>query len=164
MAIVAQLPGGKAIRSSGAAVRSSQVHLADEMHYGSVLLLATGSEDHIAGLRARAAALGMTLGEDGLRKDGKLIAGSSEEEIYSSLGLSFIPPELREGRGEIERRLRESYRHSSQTKTFAAFSMRTLIDRMALILWKLWRKRFAREATTILVSQIILAQPTMRAD
>ena len=75
------------------------------MHYGSVLLLATGSEDHIAGLRARAAVLGMTLGEDGLRKSGKRVAGSSEEDIYSSLGLSFIPPELREGRGEIERAL-----------------------------------------------------------
>ena len=47
----------------------------------------------------------MTLGEDGLRKSGKLVAGSSEEDIYSSLGLSFIPPELREGRGEIERAL-----------------------------------------------------------
>ena len=47
----------------------------------------------------------MTLGEDGLRKDGKLIAGSSEEDIYNSLGLSFVPPELREGRGEIARTL-----------------------------------------------------------
>ncbi|MGB3038328.1 MAG: PHP domain-containing protein [Methyloceanibacter sp.] len=105
MAIVAQLPVGNSdpiVRRGGSQLA---VHLADEMHYGSVLLLATGSEDHIAGLRARAAVLGMTLGEDGLRKSGKLVAGSSEEDIYSSLGLSFIPPELREGRGEIERAL-----------------------------------------------------------
>jgi DNA polymerase (family 10) len=105
MAIVAQLPGGKSdqiIRRGGSQLA---VHLADEMYYGSVLLLATGSEDHIAGLRTRAAALGMTLGEDGLRKDGKLIAGSSEEDIYNSLGLSFVPPELREARGEIARAL-----------------------------------------------------------
>ena len=105
MAIVAQLPGGNSdqiIRRGGSQLA---VLLADEMYYGSVLLLATGSEDHIAGLRTRAAALGMTLGEDGLRKDGKLIAGSSEEDIYSSLGLSFVPPELREARGEIARAL-----------------------------------------------------------
>ena len=105
LAIVAQLPVGNSdpiVRRGGSQLA---VHLADEMHYGSVLLLATGSEDHIAGLRARAAVLGMTLGEDGLRKSGKLVAGSSEEDIYSSLGLSFIPPELREGRGEIERAL-----------------------------------------------------------
>ena len=105
MAIVAQLPGGNSdqiIRRGGSQLA---VLLADEMYYGSVLLLATGSEDHIAGLRTRAAALGMTLGEDGLRKDGKLIAGSSEEDIYNSLGLSFVPPELREARGEIARAL-----------------------------------------------------------
>ena len=105
MAIVAQLPGGNGdqiVRRGGSQLA---VHLAVEMYYGSVLLLATGSEDHIAGLRTRAAALGMTLGEDGLRKDGKLIAGSSEEDIYNSLGLSFVPPELREARGEIARAL-----------------------------------------------------------
>ena len=140
------------------------VHLADEMHYGSVLLLGHGIGRSYQGASHPRGGAGMTLGEEGLRKDGKLIAGSSEEDIYSSLGLSFVPPELREARGEIERRLRESYRHSSQTKTFAAFSMRTRIDRMALILWKLWRKQSAREATTILVSPIILAQHTMRAD
>ena len=47
----------------------------------------------------------MTLDENGLRKGRKLIAGASEEEIYKALSLSFIPPELREGRGEIEEAL-----------------------------------------------------------
>ena len=81
------------------------VHLADENHFGAALLMATGSEDHIEALRALAKRRGYTLDERGLRKGRKLIAGASEEEIYRALGLSFIPPELREGRGEIEKAL-----------------------------------------------------------
>jgi DNA polymerase (family X) len=45
---------------------------------------------------------GMTLTEDGLRR-GKTITAASEKEIYRALGLQFIPPELREGRDEVER-------------------------------------------------------------
>jgi len=82
------------------------VHLTNEKHYGAVLLLATGSESHIVALRARAAALGMTLDENGLRKNGKLLAGGNEEDIYRALGLTFIPPELREGGGEVEQALK----------------------------------------------------------
>ena len=43
----------------------------------------------------------MTLDKDELRKGDKIIASKSEEEIYRALGLQFIEPELREGRGEI---------------------------------------------------------------
>jgi DNA polymerase (family 10) len=43
----------------------------------------------------------MTLDKDGLHSDRKAIA-RSEEGIYQALGLVFIEPELREGRGEIE--------------------------------------------------------------
>ena len=82
------------------------MHVADEKYYGAALLMATGSEEHIDELRMRAARRGMTLDESGLRKGGKLIAGRSEDEIYKALGLPFIPPELREGRGEIEKALK----------------------------------------------------------
>jgi DNA polymerase (family X) len=74
----------------------------DTQHYGITLLLATGSEKHLAGLRALASARGMALTKEGLRKGRKLVAGKSEEGIYAALGLPFIEPELREGRGEIE--------------------------------------------------------------
>lgn len=44
---------------------------------------------------------GLILDANGLRQKGKIIAAGTEEEIYEALGLSFIEPELREGRGEI---------------------------------------------------------------
>jgi DNA polymerase (family X) len=77
------------------------LHLTDKQHYGAALLLATGSQEHLRELREIAAARGMTLDKDGLRKGDKIIASRSEEEIYHALGLQFVEPELREGRGEI---------------------------------------------------------------
>lgn len=77
------------------------LNLTDKQHYGAVLLLATGSQEHLKELRAIAAARSMTLDKDGLRKGDKIIASKSEEEIYRALGLQFIEPELREGRGEV---------------------------------------------------------------
>ena len=105
LSIVAQIPGGKipvVIQRGGPALA---VHLVNEKHFGAALLMATGSEDHIKALRALAKRRGMTLDERGLRKRGKLVAGASEEDIYKALGLSFVPPELREGRDEIEKAL-----------------------------------------------------------
>ena len=49
---------------------------------------------------------GLTLDGDGLRRGRKLLAAESEEDIYAALGLPFIEPELREGRGEIERAIK----------------------------------------------------------
>lgn len=82
-----------------------QVHLADRKHFGAVLLHATGSPAHLKQLRALAEKNGMRLEEDGLHEGRRVIAGT-EEEIYRALGLPFIAPELREGRGEIERALK----------------------------------------------------------
>jgi DNA polymerase (family 10) len=81
-----------------------EVHLADRKHFGAVLLHATGSTEHLEQLRALADQKGMKLEADGLRKGRRLIA-AGEEDIYHALGLPFIEPELREGRGEIERAL-----------------------------------------------------------
>jgi DNA polymerase (family 10) len=101
LSLVAQVPD---IGSAGG-IQGNQsqlaVHLTDKRHYGAALLLATGSEEHLNQLREIAAARGMTLDEKGLRKGDKVIASKTEEEIYRALGLSFIEPELREGRGEI---------------------------------------------------------------
>jgi DNA polymerase (family 10) len=64
----------------------------------------TGSKPHNIALRDRAIKQGFKLNEYGLYRndDGQLVAGASEEDIYRALGLTFIPPELRENRGEIE--------------------------------------------------------------
>jgi DNA polymerase (family 10) len=78
------------------------IFLTDAKRFGISVLLATGSEPHLRGLEEVAKATGLELTE-GLLKGGKIIASKTEEEIYKALGLQFIPPELREGRGEIER-------------------------------------------------------------
>ena len=64
----------------------------------------TGSKHHNIALRDRAIQRGYKLNEYGLYRidTGAAIAGESEEGIYEALGLSFVPPELRENRGEIE--------------------------------------------------------------
>lgn len=66
------------------------------------LLLATGSESHIAALADRARRLSLPW-DLGLGKEGRPTPdASSEEALYKALGLPFIEPELREGMGEIE--------------------------------------------------------------
>jgi DNA polymerase (family 10) len=70
---------------------------------GAALQYFTGSKAHNIALRDRAIRMGLKLNEYGLyREDGSSIGGVSEEEIYEALGLAFIPPELRENRGEID--------------------------------------------------------------
>lgn len=73
----------------------------------------TGSKEHNVQMRQRALGRGLTLGEWGLSKKDDPSAGGpgavsvirarSEDDIFEKLGLHPIPPELREGRGEIER-------------------------------------------------------------
>ncbi len=63
----------------------------------------TGSKAHNIALRDRAIQQGLKLNEYGLFRieDDARVAGDSEEQIYEALGLAFVPPELRENRGEI---------------------------------------------------------------
>jgi DNA polymerase (family X) len=78
-----------------------EIRIVDRKHFGAALLFATGSETHLSGLQSLAVSKGMRLDQDGLHKGGSVIA-ANEEDIYRALGLPFIEPELREGRGEIE--------------------------------------------------------------
>lgn len=70
--------------------------------YGSALQYFTGSKEHNILLRRRAQEQGLKLSEYGIFRGSRRIAGRSEEEVYQNLGLPWIPPELREARGEIE--------------------------------------------------------------
>jgi len=69
--------------------------------YGAALLYFTGSKAHNIALRGIAVRRGWKLNEYGLFSGRRRIAGATEEEIYKKLGLAFIPPELREDRGEV---------------------------------------------------------------
>ncbi len=74
--------------------------VAEPGRYGSALQNLTGSRSHNARIREIAAAKGFEADPAGIRNGNGHF--SSEEEIYESLGLEYIPPELREDRGEIE--------------------------------------------------------------
>ena len=105
LALVAEVPilpgGSKTLRAGG----QLTAHLTDARHYGITLLLATGSNGHLAGLRELAAKRTMTLEKQGLVGRGRVIAAASEEEIYKGLHMQWVPPELREGQDEIVRAL-----------------------------------------------------------
>ena len=73
---------------------------ADE--YGSALHYFTGSKAHNIAVRKIAVDMGLKINEYGVFKGEKRIAGKTEEEVYKSVGLVYIEPELRENRGEIE--------------------------------------------------------------
>ena len=79
------------------------VRLFDEAEYGAALVYFTGSKDHNIALRSIAIEKGLKLNEYGLfDASGGRKAGRTEEEVYGALGLEYIPPELREDKGEIE--------------------------------------------------------------
>ena len=73
-----------------------------EESWGSALQYFTGSKEHSVRLRKIAIAKGLRLNEWGIFKGDKRIAGATEEKIYETLDLQWIPPEMRENTGEIE--------------------------------------------------------------
>ena len=80
----------------------AEIHAASEPQFGFQLVRATGSEEHVAALAARARARGLSWEDDGLAHDGMLLPTPTEESVYDALDLQWIPPELREATGEIE--------------------------------------------------------------
>jgi DNA polymerase (family 10) len=105
----------------------ASVHLANDLQvdmrvleedtFGAALVYFTGSKEHNIELRQRALERGLSVSEYGVfelaeegeesvtsttgRELGKRVAGRTEEEVYDTLGLPWIPPEMREHRGEI---------------------------------------------------------------
>jgi DNA polymerase (family 10) len=96
------------------------VHVANPQRFGAALLFATGSEAHLRQLRRLAQKRGLSLEPNGLYRDGKLLAGRSEKDIYAALGLDFIEPELREGRNEIALARGTDFLLSFSSATFEA--------------------------------------------
>jgi DNA polymerase (family 10) len=70
--------------------------------YGSLLQYFTGSKAHNVALRGLAQGQGLSLSEYGFKRGEEEIICAEEEEVYGALGLPWIPPEMREDRGEIE--------------------------------------------------------------
>jgi DNA polymerase (family X) len=70
--------------------------------FGAALQYFTGSKDHNVAVRTLAKEAGLRVNEYGVFRGEERVAGATEEEVYRALGLAWIPPELREGRGEVE--------------------------------------------------------------
>ena len=100
LALVAEAPDGSGIQVVDGA--GARIWIADRRRYGVALVLATGSSEHVEGLKARAQIRGLRLDDRGLYRGKRLLPCPDERDVYTALGLPFIEPELREGRGEID--------------------------------------------------------------
>jgi DNA polymerase (family X) len=80
---------------------SAQVVATTPVNAGTVLVQATGSEGHLRELAAYAERRGFALNGAALWRGSQFVATPDENAFYQALGLSFIPPELREGKGEV---------------------------------------------------------------
>lgn len=78
------------------------VRVVPEESYGAALLYFTGSKAHNIAIRRLGQERGLKINEYGVFRSRDRIAGETEASVYRSVGLPFIPPELRENRGEIE--------------------------------------------------------------
>ncbi|MDE3002882.1 MAG: DNA polymerase/3'-5' exonuclease PolX [Gemmatimonadota bacterium] len=83
--------------------------------FGAALQYFTGSKEHNVSVRTRAVRQGLRVNEWGVfrvpenseadeigKEDGQRLAGDTEAEVYEALGMAWVPPELRENRGEVE--------------------------------------------------------------
>jgi DNA polymerase (family 10) len=80
---------------------SAQIVATTPVNAGAVLVQATGNEEHLRELAAHAREKGFGLNGAALWRGSEFVATPDETTFYAALGLSFIPPELREGRGEV---------------------------------------------------------------
>ena len=107
-----ELPLVESVDSSGDAGARVTTHsgmkvdlkVVEPDQFGNVLQHFTGSKDHNVALREAAVKRGLHVSEYGILDDatGETLRCATEEEVYAKLGLPWIPPELREGRGELE--------------------------------------------------------------
>jgi DNA polymerase (family 10) len=109
---LAELPLVESVQSAGDAGARVMTHagmkvdlkVVEPDQFGNVLQHFTGSKAHNVALRESAVRRGLHVSEYGILDDatGETLRCATEEEVYARLGLAWIPPELREGRGELE--------------------------------------------------------------
>jgi len=121
MAIKADMGRWEGIQEEGTSPTIQvDLRVLDDSSWGAGLMYFTGSKEHNVRLRERAHKMGLTLNEYGLfpesepsgasrrsedppqKRGVKPVASKTEEDIYRKLGLAWIPPEMREDRGELE--------------------------------------------------------------
>ena len=92
--------GARAVTHSGLPV---DLRIVPEEAFGNLLQHFTGSGKHNEAMRTEAVRRGLHVSEYGIADDesGKTESFTTEEEVYERLGMQFVPPELRENRGEL---------------------------------------------------------------
>ncbi len=111
-AALGELPLIESVQSAGEAGARVMTHagmkvdlkVVEPDQFGNVLQHFTGSKAHNVALREAVVRRGLHVSEYGILDDatGETTRCATEEEVYERLGLAWIPPELREGRGELE--------------------------------------------------------------
>ena len=84
--------------------RQIDIRIVHPDEWGAALLYFTGSKEHCVHLRTIAKSRGLKINEYGVYNvdNNKRIAGNTEEDVYKTLGFDWIPPEMREEKGELE--------------------------------------------------------------
>ncbi len=84
--------------------RQADVRVQTPEAYGAMLQYFTGSKNHNIQLRTFALEKGLSLNEHGIKdvKTGKVKVYATEESLYKAIGLEYIPPEIREDKGELD--------------------------------------------------------------
>lgn len=97
-------PGDNAVKAVTHTGMKVDLQVVEPDQFGNVLQHLTGSKAHNVQLREAAVRRGLHVSQYGIVDDntGETIRCATEEEVYATLGYAWIPPELREGRGELE--------------------------------------------------------------
>ncbi|MFZ0831354.1 MAG: helix-hairpin-helix domain-containing protein [Thermoplasmata archaeon] len=110
IAVFAGLPGVRRVVVQGD-TKATVIHepgiqidlrVVEPASFGAALQYFTGSKDHNIQLRSLARDQGLKINEYGVFRGEARVAGETEAEVYATLGLPWMPPEIRENQGEIE--------------------------------------------------------------
>ncbi len=93
---------GSIVVRAGDLERQVDLRVVDASEYGAALLYFTGSKAHNIKLRGLAKDRGLKISEYGIFRGEKRLASRDEVDCYKVLGMPWIPPEMREDRGEVE--------------------------------------------------------------
>jgi len=81
---------------------NADVRVVDAVSFGAAAHYFTGSKHHNVRIRELGVKKGLKINEYGVFRGDERIGGEHEEDVFASVGLAYIPPELREDRGEVE--------------------------------------------------------------
>lgn len=98
-------PGDNAVKAVTHTGTKVDLQVVEPDQFGNVLQHLTGSKAHNVQLREAAVRRGFHVSQYGIVDDcsgGRTVRCATEQEVYATLGYQYIPPELREGRGELE--------------------------------------------------------------